>query len=194
MKLLYRELTMATIACLGWGSLVWDSRELPIQPHWLGDGPLIEVEFLRLSKDGRITLVLQPGVTPVRSLWAIMDCQDINDAKEALRRREGVPVNSMKHIGSWSNGSPTPPGIHQLPKWAASRGIDAVIWTALPPKFENADVPTGEQILSYLGGLTGVARDNAEHYVRFTPRQIDTAYRRQIEATLHWTAQDPAKR
>lgn len=100
---------MDTIACLGWGSLVWDSRELPIQRVWCEDGPFIYVEFARQSNDGRITLVLEQSATPVRSLWAVMDATDIASAIKALRIREGIPEkNEARDVGVGYLGSPHP--------------------------------------------------------------------------------------
>jgi hypothetical protein len=119
-----------------------------------------------------------------------MDTVDLNQAKKALREREGISEqNKTEPIGVWSRGIDTPHLVAELPQWAESRGIDAVVWTALPRSFNGKKDPmaTVEQVVLYLGGLTGRARDNAESHVRRAPKQIDTPYRRKIEAALQWT-------
>ena len=181
---------MSRIACLGWGSLVWDPRELPIQRQWFQDGPLVPVEFLRQSKDGRITLVLHESAVPVRSLWAVMDCCDLSEAREALCKREGIEKTCEKWIHVWQPGMDAPKLIPDMPRWAESHGLHGVVWTALPPKFDgkNDVVPSCEQVIGHLSQLVGTKRDNAERYVRNASRQIDTLYRRQVEAKLGWTA------
>lgn len=176
------------IACLGWGSLVWNPRELPIQRTWFQDGPFIHVEFARQSCDGRITLVLVEGSRPVRALWAIMDARNLDEARESLRKREGIPTNSAEHIQGWCGDDEAPATIPTLTQWAELHQLEAVVWTALPAKFGDQDaVPSVEDVVAYLGGLEGRAREVAEEYIRKTPRQIDTQYRRRIESRLGWT-------
>jgi len=48
-----------TIACLGWGSLIWSPRTLPVSGDWHTDGPHLPIEFSRQAADGRITLANQ---------------------------------------------------------------------------------------------------------------------------------------
>ncbi|NIK86839.1 hypothetical protein FHS83_000157 [Rhizomicrobium palustre] len=182
------------IACIGWGSLIWDPRGLPIQRQWFNDGPFVKVEFARQSTDNRITLVIQDTAKPVRALWAIMDCSDLNTARQALKLREGIgDKNFEKDIGHWKDGDAEPSTIQNLPEWAKVHSLDAVVWTALPPKFKGPpkmENPTVEQVIAHLRSLDGNQRENAERYVRLAPRQIDTPYRRRIEAELGWTPKE----
>ncbi len=181
---------MKRIACLGWGSLIWDPRELPIQRQWFQDGPFLPVEFLRQSNDGRMTLVLHADVASVRALWAVMDCTDIAEAREALRLREGIGEKQVNWIGAWQHGDDAPELIPDLPVWANQNGLHGVVWTALPAKFGGVVgvVASSEEVISYLDRLLANKRDNAERYIRYAPRQIDTPYRRLIEAALGWKA------
>ncbi|WP_298402282.1 hypothetical protein [uncultured Chloroflexus sp.] len=171
------------IACLGWGSLIWDPRSLPIQGRWLEDGPLVPVEFARESEDGRVTLVIKTDATPVRVLWTLMLPTELQAAKKALRDRERIPTkNWEKRIGSWRHGEAAPAAIPELPDWAQARNLDAVIWTALNPTFTHVD-----EIIEHLNNLSGEKKERAEQYIRCAPSQIKTAYRRQIEHIFGWT-------
>jgi len=177
------------VACLGWGSLVWRPEALPVRRVWFADGPLLPIEFARQSDDGRITLVLVSGLPPVRSLWALMSVGELESARAALAKRE-----NSECIGYWTpdenSGSKFVPSIE---RWAVSKGIDAVVWTDLPPKFErrNGRVPTAEEVIGYLQNLSEETQRLAEEYIRRAPGQIDTTYRRRIEAELGWTPLPP---
>jgi len=185
------------IVCLGWGSLIWDARELPIQGPWLSDGPFAPVEFSRQSGNGRITLVIDEAATPVQLLWARMTVSDLSEAMSTLKVREGITARNWKPlIGNWSATSNAPKSIPSLQSWAQQHDADAVIWTALGPQYTKQgeakvtrERPPIEWVLEYLVGLSGATRDDAEGYFRNAPQQIVTEYRRQVEARLGWTYQ-----
>lgn len=179
------------IACLGWGSLVWDPRDLPIRGEWFSDGPFLPMEFARQSKDDRITLVLMPErFALVRSLWSLLSVRELAEAREALRRRECIPSkNGEEHLAHWRRGEAGTGVGQRIQRWAEALDIDAVVWTNLPPKFQNTDgkIPSSEEVVKHLERLPHEKRKNAERYIRMTPRQIDTDYRRIIEAKFGWT-------
>lgn len=179
------------IACIGWGSLVWDSRNLDVGGGWRADGPPLPVEFARQSNDGRITLVLVQSVTPVPTLWSAFNTGDLVKARESLRQREGVPRSRAGDlIAHWRRGeNPIAEPHATISAWAPEMDLEAAVWTNLPPKFGGIDgrVPTENEVVAYLRALQGETRAAAEQYLRRAPRQIATAYRRAIERALGWT-------
>lgn len=176
-----------TIACLGWGSLIWRPEALPVSSEWYADGPPIPIEFTRQSNDGRITLVIVPEAAPIPVLWCKLGVPDLGAARAALAGREGIKSqNADRLIGSWPNGDHA--FADQIGCWAAKKKIDGVVWTALGPKFGGKnETPSREGVVAYLGGLSGETRLRAEEYVRKAPAAIRTAYRTTIEEALGWT-------
>ena len=172
------------MAYLGWGSLIWEPRDLPLRSEWFTDGPMVPIELTRQSQDGRITLVITPGVTPLPVLWARCAEQDLATAKQALAERERC---NLSGVDAWSLGEKAPIPMPDLPAWAAAREIQSVLWTALPPKFRKIkQVPSKQDVVTYLGGLSGAEQQLAKTYIEKAPRQVDTEYRRSIEAELDW--------
>lgn len=175
---------MPSIACLGWGSLIWDPRTLPLASQWHSDGPELCVEFVRQSADDRITLVIDPSAAPLEVLWARLDVQNLAKARTALADRERCQA---QHVGCWSVGEAEPASIPLLEPWARSRAFDAVVWTALPARYHGLEAtPTIEQVLAHLRALRDEKLARAEAYIRRAPRQIMTTYRRRIETELGW--------
>ena len=120
---------MARVACIGWGSLVWNPGDLRCVGDWQTDGPVLPVEFARTSQDGRLTPVLTEGATPVPTLWVKVDYASGQAARDALRVREGT---ASRFIGLWPGPAPSHRvGAEAIASWAADRKLDAVVWTAL---------------------------------------------------------------
>ncbi len=183
------------IACLGWGSLIWDSRDLLVKGEWQSDGPLVPVEFLRKSSDGRITLVLDASAKPVQSLWCVMGTEDLEIAKWSLGKREYENASQSwidRKIGVWSTGNDSPSLIPTLAEWARSNDVDAVVWTALTckhPVDENEDFHASVmEVVAYLKDLKNQVKkyEDAKEYILKAPAQIDTNYRQTIINKLEW--------
>jgi hypothetical protein len=185
------------IAILGWGSLVWDPRSLHIRAGWFTDGPLLPVEFARESKDKRVTLVITPGSPVVRSLWALSSLESVEAATADLAFREEIKdENDPYSIGLWKQAPQAQAIVDpEIGQWATRLELDAVIWTRLKPRFgEQERIATADEVVTYLRGLSPEQQANAERYVRMTPRQIDTPYRRRLEQEFGWLPSELSER
>lgn len=174
-----------TIACLGWGSLVWRSGNLPCENEWRGDGPALPVEFARQSEDGRVTLVIVESVPAIPVLWSLLDVSDLDAGVRALADRENV--KSLTLIGRW----PAPAGssypcMETISEWAVGKGLAGVVWTALKPGApgKRGVIPTLDQLVDHLRTLVGQVRVDAVEYVLKTPKQITTPFRAALETEL----------
>lgn len=174
------------IACLGWGSLVWNPGDLEIENHeWVNDGPCLPIEFTRISSNNRVTLIIDIGAAPVQVLWNIMTSTEIEEALESLRAREGSNISSIHCV---TLGEMYTDEIQQtICAWAKLKKLDAVIWTGLSYSAKTGNSrPTFESILSHLSSLTESELQEAKKYVLNAPPQIKTEYRKRLEAELGW--------
>ena len=181
------------IACIGWGSLIWSPRELPRRGEWHADGPLLPVEFSRVSADGRVTLALTPDVPLSRSLWTLLDCDSLDDAARALARREQMPDadrDRPEHVGIWTRAAGHAGGLGgaRVAAFAELLALDAVLWTDLPCGLRESRgrVPSPAELVDHVRSLDADASARAEEYVRNTPPQVDTPMRRHLESVFGW--------
>lgn len=178
------------IAIIGWGSLIWDPRELPHYGPWRQGGPKLPIEFSRVSKDGRLTLVIDPSAEVIPTCFAISPRTDIDDAVEDLRQREGTGKSQIGCFDALTKVSSLAkhPNQHDVTSviqtWCDSQKIDACVWTALPPNFEEAVGKkfSVETAVEYLEGLAKPVREVALKYMSNAPAEVDTLVRRAVDA------------
>lgn len=182
---------MAGIACIGWGSLIWNPGSLQLDSRWLSDGPTLPIEFLRQSAGNRITLVICEAVRATPTLWAYLRAASMVEAVDMLREREGFRTN--KWIGHWpsADNSVVPSSIEQ---WANNLGLDGVVWTAAPPKWNDTNglAPRLEEALEWLRSLGNDAH-NAREYVERAPVAVRTPFREAFEREFGWVPQPPSR-
>lgn len=177
----------AEIVCLGWGSLIWDtSRPFEITGDWKCDGPALPIEFARQSQDNRITLVIADSERTVPTLWAKLDAASLHDAVAMLAVREGCLKDA---IGRWPNNLERCfPWQDEIRAWAITKGLTAVVWTALDPgmKDDRGATPTLAQVQEHLGSLDKKSQTAAIEYIHKTPKQVATSYRSSLENIFPW--------
>jgi hypothetical protein len=183
------------VAVLGWGSLIWEPRELAIASPFRLIGPTIPIEFARVSgKDKaprRLTLVIDDDIgVQCQTFVALSASADPKAARENLRVREGRPP--AEGIGfAVKGGASSERAIERHPKavtaieaWLAARDFDAVIWTALASNFAER---AGEDFsvdaaLRFLEALPEDQLPHALEYIRKAPQPVQTPVRATVSA------------
>lgn len=182
------------IAILGWGSLIWQPKDLKFDTNigWKENGPVLPIEFARISQDGRLTLVITPNGTEVPTLYSVSSFDNLNLAVLNLAVRES---SGKASIGSYIKSKDEFYPIRfmfkdNIKNWIETTDFDAVIWTNLPEKLNLENVTKTEKDpdgrIDYLQKLKGHQSALAEEYIRNTPKKIATTYRNQIIKTLGW--------
>lgn len=174
------------IAILGWGSLIWDPRNLPREGVWHTGGPVFPIEFSRISVDCRLTLVIDPanGV-PVITRYVQSPRADLDDAVSDLCEREGTATSRIGFVDLPCESRRCevhPPLVPLIRAWSAGHGFDAVVWTDLCANFEDemGQPFSVERAEAYLLRLPKSAADRARRYISNAPPEVDTPLRRRL--------------
>lgn len=186
------------IAILGWGSLIWDERPEFDKHHeeWLPDGPVLKLEFSRISgtRKGALTLVIDGGNgSACVSAYAISTRKNPDDAIADLRCREGTVMRRMGFY--FRDGSRTcePDVPDTIAPWAAEKGFDVVLWTGLPGNFkrETGKDFTVPNAITHLQSLESEGKAMAAAYVWRAPDFVKTELRAALQIAP-WFPAPPA--
>jgi hypothetical protein len=171
------------IAILGWGSLIWKPNGLPMSGDWKRGGPVLPIEFSRVSSDGRLTLVIddQHGVDVI-TRYVLSSRTNMNETVEDLRFREETVTARIGYTVSSEKKTRDESVTGRIATWSAKVGIDAVVWTALPSNFAES---TGnsfsvDHAMAYLKTLPEETRGRALDYIRKAPEEVNTPLRRAV--------------
>ena len=189
------------IALIAWGSLVWDPRDLKAADTFAPNGPLLPIEFCRISEDGRLTLVVDETFGAVCTTHSAPSAlQNLDAAIENLRMREGM--RNAQEIGfvELSSGKQSevaaqrhPSAVATIASWAQSKAYDAAVWTALASNFDEPgrggepfSVAAAIRYLETLEERDSATFASALAYIRNAPAEVETPVR--DEVVKRWRA------
>lgn len=180
------------IAILGWGSLLWEDSPEFDRWHapWAYDGPILKIEFSRISKSrsGALTLVIDDKHgTPTTVAWCLSKRATVDDAVCDLRCREGTTLGNIGRMNVPAQAA-GPKGNEQgnpIVAWAQAKNIDSVVWTALKPNFQNQKQGrppfSVAAAIAYLKTLDAASKAKAAEYVWRTCTFVKTDLRSALQ-------------
>jgi len=181
------------ISVLAWGSIVWERQQLRILADFEPNGPCLPIEFCRISRDGRLTLVVDEACGALCVTYSATSAfDDLDAAIENLGNREGMP--NFKGVGftipqsgrqSASAFDRHPQVTKTIAEWTKANGFDATIWTALGKNFAEKTSET----FSVEAAIRYLQRDDkilaiALNYIRQAPTEVHTPVREAIN--IRW--------
>jgi hypothetical protein len=182
-------------AILAWGSIVRDRKELHVAADFAPNGPLLPIEFCRVSRDGRLTLVVDERFGAVCTAYSAPSAiENLDAAIENLRLRENATnARDIGFVVPASGGQSDsamqrhPEAVAAIAAWATANGYDAAIWTALTSNFDEPDkggepfsVTAAIRYLDSLKSRDGAAFVRALTYIRNAPIEVDTPVRDEV--------------
>jgi hypothetical protein len=183
-------------AILAWGSLVWDPRDLRAAAEFAPDGPLLPIEFCRISGDGRLTLAVDETYgADCKTYSSPSGIESLDEAIENLRIREGMSNARAVGYVEIASGKQSdvamqrhPEAVAAIAAWAASKGYDAAIWTALASNFDEPDkggepfsVTAATSYLAELEKRDAAKFGSALDYIRRAPIEVQTPVRDEVQ-------------
>jgi hypothetical protein len=180
---------------LAWGSLVWDPRELQTAAKFMANGPLVPIEFCRISSDGRLTLAIDEAFGALCKTYSAPSALDSLDAAmDNLCLREGLADARAIGFVEPASGRQSDLAVQSHPQvvatigaWAESLGYDAAIWTALASNFdewgkgcEPFSVSAALQYLETLEREDPAKFAQALAYIRKAPPEVETPVRDEV--------------
>jgi hypothetical protein len=180
---------------LAWGPNVSDPGDLRVAAQFTADGPLLPIEFCRISADGRLTLAIDETFGAVCNTYSAPSAADNLDAAiENLRLRERMGNAGAVGFVEPASGRQSDVAIERHPQavatisaWAASKAYDAAIWSALASNFDEFD-KGGEpfSVSAAIQYLETLERDDpakfaaALAYIRNAPPEVETPVRERV--------------
>jgi hypothetical protein len=191
----FKEGGMVKSVVLAWGSSVWDPRDLQIASKFAPNGPLLPIEFCRVSEDGRLTLAIDETFGALCKTYSAPSAlEGLDAARDNLCLSEGLAdaraIGFVEPASGRQSDLATqshPQVVATIGAWAESLGYDAAIWTALTSNFDDwgkggepFSVSAALQYLETLEGEDTAKFAHALAYIRKAPPEVETPVREEV--------------
>ena len=185
---------VAKIVYLGWGSLLWNYKDLKID-DWQQIDLQLPLEFSRMSQDGRLTLVIDEKNGAINKIWSTQaHYKNIDIAINALKKREKTLKSAISYINlpkkRYRIRNTSPKLTQEIVMWALKEKIDVIIWTDLSSNwqqirgkeysiedalqyFKSAPVIAQMKIFDYVFGAKQVGKIKTPFSVKFFKHMRD---------------------